>query len=189
MTKSAEKEIPKSPLPLRLRHARLLAGLTLKQLAEGASCSESLISKIEHGNATPSLATLHRLAVTLNTNVSDLMSEAEPENGPVLRQGERPVIESGDISLEHIILPKRNGLLQANIHIIPEGEASDGLIEHQGEEVGYVLQGVLELTVGNDSYILNPGDAFAFNSQSPHGYKNVGKDELKVLWINTPATF
>ncbi len=117
------------------------------------------------------------------------VSEAEPEDGPVLRQGERPVIESGDISLEHIILPKRNGLLQANIHIIPEGGASDGLIEHQGEEVGYVLQGVLELTVGDDVYLLNPGDAFAFNSQSPHGYKNVGKDELKVLWINTPATF
>ena len=50
-------------LGVRLRHARLVAGLTLLQLAQKASCSESLISKLEHGTASPSLAMLHRLAV------------------------------------------------------------------------------------------------------------------------------
>ena len=144
---------------------------------------------ISHNAATPSLATLHRLAVTLNTNISDLMSEETPSNGPIMRQGQRQVINSGDIDLEHITFPRRNGLLQANIHIVPEGCASDGMIEHQGEEVGYVLQGKLELTLGEQKHILEPGDAFTFNSQTPHGYKNIGSGELKVLWVNTPATF
>jgi transcriptional regulator with XRE-family HTH domain len=186
---TTDKKIPTSPLALRLRHGRLVAGLTLKQLAEAASCSESLISKIERNMAMPSLNTLHRLAAALNTNISDLMREEAPISGPIRRQGERPLIVSGDISLERITLPSRNGLLQANIHIVAEGGYSDGQIEHLGEEVGYVLQGTMELILEDSRHVLETGDAFTFSSQSPHGYRNIGRGELKILWVNTPATF
>lgn len=176
-------------LALRLRHSRLVAGLTLKQLSEAAQCSESLISKIERNAAMPSLATLHRLASVLNTNISDLMSEEVPVGETVMRKDERPCIASGDITLERLVLPRRNGLLQANIHIVAEGGRSDGQIVHQGEEVGYVLQGTMELTLDDQVHVLQPGDAFNFSSQTPHGYRNVGEGELKILWVNTPATF
>lgn len=46
-------------LSVRLRHARKVAGLTLKQVAVAAGCSESLISKLENDAASPSLAMLH----------------------------------------------------------------------------------------------------------------------------------
>ncbi|MCY1234961.1 HTH-type transcriptional regulator PuuR [compost metagenome] len=88
-----------------------------------------------------------------------------------------------------MVLPKRGGLLQANIHIVWPGEASDGQIEHQGEEVGYVLEGQLELMLGDDVYLIGPGDAFTFASQVPHGYRNVGDVVARVLWVNSPATF
>lgn len=184
-----EKKSPTASLGLRLRHARLVAGLTLLQLAQKAACSESLISKIERGSATPSLAMLHRLAMGLETNISSLMSEDSPAVGPILRMGERPVIKTGGISLERLVLPTRGGLLQANIHIVAPGTASDGQIEHVGEEVGYVLEGTLELRLGEECYILGPGDAFTFPSSLPHGYSNVGKDVARVLWVNSPATF
>lgn len=176
-------------LGLRLRHARLVAGFTLLELARKADCSESLISKIERGSAAPSLATLHRLAVALSTNIAALTTEGTPDTGPILRAGERPVIKSGGIALDRLVLPKRGGLLQANIHIIDPGEASDGQIEHQGEEIGYVLEGTVELALGDERHIVNAGDAFTFSSQVPHGYRNVGKDVAKILWVNSPATF
>jgi transcriptional regulator with XRE-family HTH domain len=176
-------------LGVRLRHARLVAGLTLLQLAQSAGCSESLISKIEHGSATPSLAMLHRLATALGTNISALMSEDRPANGPILRKGERPVIAAGGIELERLVLPTRGGLLQANIHIVSPGSASDGFIEHAGEEVGYVLEGTLELTLGGERYTLAEGDVFTFPSNIPHGYRNSGTGVARILWVNSPATF
>ena len=178
-----------SVLAMRLRHARLVAGMTLKQLAEAAQCSESLISKIERNAAMPSLATLHRIAAVLGTNISDLMSEDTPVSETILRQDQRPSIASGDITLERLVLPRRNGLLQANIHVVAEGGRSDGQIVHQGEEVGYVLQGTMELTLDDQVHVLQPGDAFNFSSQTPHGYRNIGEGELRILWVNTPATF
>lgn len=176
-------------LGTRLRHARLVAGYTLLQLARKAGCSESLISKIERGLATPSFTTLHRLATALDTNIGALTSEEEPNQSPIMRQGERPVIRAGGVALERVVLPKRGGLLQANIHIVWPGESSDGQIEHQGEEVGYVLEGELELMLGDEVYRIGPGDAFTFSSQVPHGYRNVGEVVAKVLWVNSPATF
>ncbi|WP_293779558.1 XRE family transcriptional regulator [uncultured Oxalicibacterium sp.] len=186
---SVDKKAGPSGLGVRLRYARVIAGLTLLQVAQKAECSESLISKIERGSATPSLAMLHRLATALDTNISTLMSDQVPPAGPVLRQGERPIIKTGDISLERLVLPTRGGLLQANIHIVSPGGASDGQIEHVGEEVGYVLAGKLELRLGEESYLIGPGDTFTFQSSTPHGYRNVGKVEARILWVNSPATF
>lgn len=176
-------------LGLRLRHARLVAGLTLLQLAQKAGCSESLISKIERSLATPSLTMLHRLAVALDTNIGILTSEEVPPDSPIIRHDERPVLKAGGIALERLVLPKRGGLLQANIHVVSPGEGSDGLIEHSGEEIGYVLEGTLELTLGETRYEIGPGDAFSFPSHVPHGYRNTGTDVARVLWVNSPATF
>ncbi|MDR8399452.1 XRE family transcriptional regulator [Paraburkholderia fungorum] len=181
-------EFPSAVLALRLRHARRVAGLTLLQLGQKAQCSESLISKIENGNATPSLASLHRLAVALNTNIAALTAPLTPPPGPVMRSGERPIVK-GAISLERITLPADNGLLQANVHIIAPGVTTDGMIEHAGEEVGYVLEGMVELSLGDQTYRLSAGDSFNFSSDLPHGYRNPGDVVAKVLWVNTPATY
>ncbi|WP_020204372.1 helix-turn-helix domain-containing protein [Cupriavidus sp. WS] len=191
-TRAAASPSPASPastLGLQLRHARLVAGYTLLQLSQKAGCSESLISKLERGHATPSFAMLHRLAVALDTNIAALTSDEAPGENPILRRGERSVIKAGGIALERLVLPKRGGLLQANIHIVSPGESSDGQIEHVGEEVGYVLEGVLELMLGDVTYTIGAGDAFTFPSSVPHGYRNIGTDVAKVLWVNSPATF
>lgn len=179
-----------SMLGVRIRHARRVAHLTLTQAAERAGCSESLISKIENGQATPSLAMLHRLAVALDTNIAALTREEAPTLGPVLRQGQRPVMQTGGgIALERLVLAQRGGLLQANIHIVQPGVETDGQIVHAGEEVGYLLEGTLELLLGEQRHLLQAGDAFTFSSQIPHGYRNPGSGVARILWVNTPATF
>lgn len=180
---------PLAMLGVRLRHARLVAGLTMSQVARKSQCSESLISKLESAQASPSLAMLHRIAAALDTNIALLTTEEAPGEGPILRKDQRPVIKAGGISLERITLPARGGLLQANIHIVAPAQESDGLIEHVGEEVGYVLQGSLELVLGDERHVIQAGDAFHFSSQTPHGYRNLGKVEARILWVNTPATF
>ena len=179
----------------RLKHARLVAELTLKQVAVQAGCSESLISKLEHDAASPSLAMLHRLARALNTNISDLTAETWEQDEPVQSASKRSRTrfikrnKGGGIELERLTPSRKGMLLQGNIHIIAPDTRSDGLIEHQGEEMGYVLTGSFELILGDKSYSLSAGDSFHFPSHIPHGYHNHGDEEARVLWVNTPVTF
>jgi Cupin domain len=93
------------------------------------------------------------------------------------------------VVLERLVSNSVSRLLQANIdHVAPNG-SSDGLIDHEGEEIGYVLQGALELAVGDVKVVVAKGDSFFFNSSLPHGYRNCGLVEPKVLWINPPRVF
>lgn len=180
-------------LGTRLKHARLAHKMTMKACAIKAACSESQISKIERGLVSPSLAMLHRLAAALETNTSYLIGHDSQPGQPILRQGQRLIStfspDGGGVQLERMDNAERGSLLQAHIHIIAPGGRSDGLIEHLGEEVGLVLEGTVALTLGDERYTLQPGDAFHFPSQIPHGYENIGTQPARIYWVNTPATF
>jgi transcriptional regulator with XRE-family HTH domain len=184
-----------SRLGTRLRLARQTHGLTLKALSDEANCSESLLSKIENGKAMPSLPMLHRLVKVLGTNIGWMFEESDGEEGIVFRNGTRPLItldplrQGEGISLERIIPYSPGHLLQCNIHHIEEDGESAGPIEHVGEEVGYILNGEIELIVAEQSFQLNAGDAFVFKSELPHHYRNIGKGRASIFWVNTPPTF
>ncbi len=182
-------------LGIRLKLARQTRGLTLKALSEAANCSESLLSKIENGKASPSLPMLHRLVQVLETNIGWMFEELDGEEGIVFRAGARPLIaldplrRGEGISLERVIPYSPGHLLQCNIHHIEKDGASAGPIQHAGEEVGYILAGEVELTVGEKHFQLTEGDAFVFNSDLPHSYRNTGNKRASIFWVNTPPTF
>ncbi len=79
--------------------------------------------------------------------------------------------------------------LEGNIHVVSPGATNGGEINHIGEEVGYVLEGEFELTVGSTTYHLKAGDSFFFRSELPHSYRNPGEAAARVLWVNSPPTF
>ena len=179
----------------KIRHTRLLKRLTLRDLAKVAQCSESLLSKIENGRANPSLKMIHRIASALGTPVAGLFQHGGDSDDIVLRRGQRPVIETdqvrrGDgVRLEAVIPTASGHLLSGYINHIEPGGGSEGLIQHEGEEFGYVLEGEIELKVAGRPYRLNEGDSFYFRSERAHSYRNVGRKKARVLWLNTPPTF
>jgi transcriptional regulator with XRE-family HTH domain len=194
--KKAVSESSESRVGLKMKHRRLLRGLTLKVLAEQAGCSESMLSRIENGTANPSINTLHRIAVALGVPVSGLFQDDEDgTHNVVLRRGERPTIETGELGggrgtrLEALIPTGRGHLLSGYINDIEPGGGSRGTLQHEGEEFGYILDGVIELTVDDCSYQLGEGDSFYFRSERPHTYINNGCRVARVLWVNTPPSF
>ena len=181
---------------IRIRHARLTLGLRLQDVAAKAGCSESLLSKIENDRVLPSLTMLHRIAEALQTTVGKLSALLEDaRNSVISRAGERQVVTMDPLrkgtgtTMERLIPYDAAHLLQGNIHIIEAGGGSDGTITHEGEEVGFVLEGRLELTIGDQTYLLGAEDSFSFRSSMPHGYRNPGPDRTRVLFINTPPSF
>ncbi len=169
--------------------------MTLKALAAVVGCSPSMLSKIETDNATPSLHTLHRITSALGTSIVHLFSETRPRGLCLLRKGERssvrvrPSQDDPAILVERLTPTYPDILLDANIHVLEPGAESGGDITHSGEEVGYVLDGVVELLVNGEPYRLEAGDSFYFPSELPHSYRNLCDTVTRILWVNTPPTF
>ena len=134
------------------------------------------------------------MALALEVSASALFYQSEEED-VIARAGSRPVLNvsslrSGtDIVLEALAPHAPNRLLQANIHIIQPGGHTDGMYRHEGEDLGYVLEGELELFLEGNTYHLEAGDSFLFRSERSHSYRNPGKIETRVIWINTPPSF
>ena len=169
--------------------------MTLRDLADKAECSESMLSKVENGRALPSLTTLHRICQVLGLTVSQLLSKSGEPPGVVARAGERPVTKvqavrpNSGIMVEQLIPVDPANLLEGNILLIAPGSGADQLITHPGEEVGYVLEGTLEVTVGPETYTVGVGDSVYYRSELPHGFFNPGPEPARVLMISTPPTF
>lgn len=193
-TRSAPDAYQSARIGHRLRYARRKQDLLMKEVARRVGCSESLISKIERGHATPSLRMLHNIAAVLNINIASLF-DAGADEQVVRRSGERPLIHlesrtgGGSIDLERLAPSEERTLLEANIHVVEPGAESDGEITHEGEEVGYVIEGTVELTVDDVPYVLNTGDSFYFRSELAHRYRNTGDKTARLLWVNTPPSF
>ena len=182
-------------LGAKVRHARKLKRLRLKDVAFGVGCSESLLSKIECDKVTPSLRTLHRIVTMLDTSIASLFTDREGDEVTLYRRGEHPVVVIDDVEgrdsirLERLTPYFDGQSLEANVHVIAPGATNGGEIKHVGEEVGYVLEGEFELTVGSTTHHLRAGDSFFFRSELPHSYRNPGEVPARVLWANSPPTF
>src|SRR5882757_797166 len=182
-------------LGVRLRHGRMTLGLRLRDLADKAECSESMISKIENGRAVPSLNILYRIAEALDLTVGQLFEKPSEPSGLLSRAGERPIVKidplrSGPgLTLERLIPYDKSRLLQGSIHNVAPGGGTDGLISHEGEEVAYVLEGKVEFLIGDAKHVLNAGDSICYRSEQPHGYNNGGEKSARMIIVNTPPTF
>jgi len=175
----------------RVRYARQKHGLTLAVVAEQIGCSESLLSKIERDRITPTLPTLFKLAESLGTSVAALFSDQQQHKVVIYHQGERPELVLGckagkqaDTKFERIIPYVEGRLLDANVHVVPPGGGSSGAYSHLGEEMGFVMEGFIELSVDGSITLLKPGSSFFFNSSLPHSYRNIGTETARILWVN-----
>ena len=185
---TGEPALEVAALGASIRSARMLKGLKLREIAEMAGCSESLLSKIENGRVSPALPTLIRIAQTLQVPVAALFSPIDHRH-VVTRAGHRPVLplHGPRSSVERLVRPDGGHLLEANLHILAPGGGSRGTLSHEGEEVGYVLSGRLELTVGQEVFTLEAGDSFNFRSEIEHAYRNPGNQPARVVWVSTPS--
>jgi transcriptional regulator with XRE-family HTH domain len=180
-----------------LKHARLNRRRSLRQLSDEVGCSESFLSKIENDKLRPSLAMLHRIVSALGVSIGKLFvagDDADPIL-TVVRANNRPILKTGHlrsgngITLEALVPTSKAVLLEANIHKVAPGGSSRGLIQHQGEEMGFILQGKIELNIQGKKVTVNKGDAFFFQSHLKHGYRNTGTTEAQIVWVNTPQSF
>ena len=149
----------------KIQHLRLRYGLTQQELADRAELSKSFISQLERDLTSPSIETLTDILECLGTNLG--------ETGSIVWLG--PNAQKN--ALEPILL------------VLHPGQSSAKHDPHEGEEFGYVLQGMGVLVMGERSFKIKKGSSFYFRSSKLHYIENRGKSDLKILWAATPPSF
>src|SRR5215467_2991929 len=173
---------------VRFRRLRQRRGLSLAQVAKATGVSIGFLSALERGQMSASVATLRRIARHYRTNILSFF-EAAKENSRVVKPRERKVLEtSKGVRME--LLAWGNTAMEPHLFRIKPGGNSGESYTHEGEEFLHVLRGQFEIRLNQDEhYLLEPGDSLYFQSSTPHRWKNPGKTESWLLWINTPPTF
>ena len=172
----------------RFRRLRAKRGLSLAQVAKATGVSVGFLSALERGQMRSSVATLGRIARFYRTNILSLF-ETAGENPRLVRPSERKILETTpDVRME--LLAWGNTAMEPHLFRVKPGGGSGESYSHEGEEFLHVLRGNFEIWLDkSEHYRLEPGDSLYFESSTPHRWKNPGRKEAWILWVNTPPTF
>ena len=178
-------------LGARLRRIRGLHGLSQRELARRSGVSNATISLIENQRSDPSLGMLKRILDAVPVSLSDFFGmESAGEQKVFFTSDELVEIGSGAISYRQIGGDLREAAIQMLYETYQPGTGTGhSPLSHEGEEAGIVLEGVLEVTVGEQVRLLRTGDAYHFRSRVPHRFRNVGKNPCVVVSACTPPSF
>jgi transcriptional regulator with XRE-family HTH domain len=174
-----------------LRRARQRKGLTLREVADAAGVTESFLSQVERDVASPSIATLRRIAVALGLSIGAIFDEVGP-HGQLVRAADRRVVTYPGLDARDEFLTDGTGArLQVIMSVIEPGggTGAEAYAHESDEECLLVLEGSLDLTVGVETYHLEVGDAIRYSSRVPHQNRNPGPEQARVLFILTPPSF
>ena len=172
---------------VRLRQLRIRRRLSLAQVTKAVGISVGFLSALERSHMSASVSTLRKLARFYKTNILDFFDPAE-SNVRLVTPGKRKVLEAGPgVRME--LLAWGNTVMEPHLFRIAPQSGSGESYTHEGEEFLYILRGELQISLEAEEFRLQPGDSFYFESATPHRWKNPGRGETWVLWVNTPPTF
>jgi DNA-binding transcriptional MerR regulator/quercetin dioxygenase-like cupin family protein len=177
------------PLPgQRFRRLRMRRGLSLAQVARATKVSVGFLSALERGQMRSSISTLRRIARFYRTNILSLF-ETAAENPRLVRPSQRKILETTPgVRME--LLAWGQTAMEPHLFRIKPGGGSGESYSHEGEEFLHILRGEFEIWLNSkEHYRLKPGDSLYFESSTPHRWKNPGRSETWLLWVNTPPTF
>jgi DNA-binding transcriptional MerR regulator/mannose-6-phosphate isomerase-like protein (cupin superfamily) len=185
---SAAAQPRSSSVGARLRRMRMNYGYSLAQVAREAGVSVGFLSAVEREQMSASVSTLRKLARFYQLNILSLFNPSDANPGRV-QPNERKVLNAGPgVRME--LLAWGNTMMEPHLFRIAPAASSGESYAHEGEEFLYILRGTLEISLDNgETARLREGDSFYFESSNAHHWKNPGKSETLVLWVNTPPTF
>lgn len=174
---------------VQVRLLRRRIGITVAELAASSGISGGMLSKIENGQISPSLATLQALALALNVPITNFFSTFEEKRDcSFVKAGSGVVIERRGTKAGHqysLLGAALGGTLLVEPYLITlhKDAAPFTSFQHEGTEFIYMLTGEVMYCHGEQSYHLTPGDALLFDSAAPHGPEKLLVQPMTYLSI------
>ena len=191
VTTGVDEDVADLALGTRIRTIRRARHLTLRELSDRAGVTESFLSQVEREVATPSIATVRKVARALDLTIAELFAEQPASGRVVRREARRRISYPGLGAVDEFLTAGVSGKLQVIISTIEPGGGTgpEPYAHDSDEEVVLVLAGHLDLWVADEHYVLREGDAITFPSRIPHWNVNRGETPATVLFCLTPPSF
>lgn len=179
----------------RLQKIRKAHGFSQRELAARAGLTNGTISLIEKNKTSPSVASLKSLLDAIPISIAEFFAEFEQADEPKLFYTADEFTEVAPQSSETAVSLRQLG--NASTHALqmldetypPDADTGPELLSHAGEEAGIVVEGQIEITVGDQTRVLGPGEGYLFDSRQPHRFRNTGDVVCKIISACTPPTF
>lgn len=178
----------------RVRELRGARGLSLEGLAAECGVSRSMISVIERGESSPTAVLLEKLATGLGVTLASLFDAPETRPEPVARRADQPQWRdpaSGylrrNVSPPGVAAPFQivEVSLPAGAHVAYETGAREPRVHQQV----WVLEGRVQVTVGDAQHRLDAGDCLAMVLDRPTGFHNPTSEPARyAVVLTTPTT-
>jgi len=173
----------------QVRDFRVKLGMTVVDLARQAGLSAGMLSKIENGQTSPSLATLQALSRALNVPVTAVFRRYEEQrDATFVKAGEGLTIERRGTRAGHqyqLLGHSVHKAITVEPYLITLTEESEvfPLFQHTGLEFLYVLEGRMKYRHLETLYPLGPGDSLFFDADAPHGPEELLDLPIRFLSI------
>lgn len=181
---------------LQIKSLRKSYGMTLKQLSEETDLSIGFLSQLERGLSTVAVDSLSRIANALKVDLSYFFTNNNAmDEDPILRSYKQNNIEVNPQIIESILSnePSEYAFLARIFLLLPhEKQIKKQIMEtytHEGDELIYILEGILTLILGGKEYAMYPGDSVQLHSKQPHNWENRTNQAVKFLQINCPNPY
>ena len=174
-----------------LKSVRQMYGLSQRELAKRAGVTNGLISLIEQNRVSPSVSSLKKVLDGIPMALADFFT-LDLAGKPQVFFPKEELADIGTASVELRLVGGRLGKRSMSIlheRYAANADTGEEMLTHAGEEGGIIVSGKIELTVGGESRLLGPGDAYYFRSSIPHRFRNVGREECVLVSASSPPTF
>ena len=172
-----KKEFEEIRVGERIKAIREQKGLSLKEMADLTGFSTALLSQMENHLVSPSLGTIVKLGKAFGVKVGDFFGETHEEPFAIVRKDERKQVSrfaSKDgvkygYAYESLGFEKKDRRMEPFVVTLePATVKTSKTSVHEGEEFIFVLEGEMEVILGNHTDILYPGDSIYYDSTIPH---------------------
>jgi transcriptional regulator with XRE-family HTH domain len=161
----------------RLKRLRGQRGMTLTGVATATGISKSTLSRLETGQRRPTLELLLALSHAYRVPLDDLV--AAPEQGDP-----RVQLKPGRVKGRTVIpLTRQPDGMQAWKIVIPTSKVTPEPRAHDGYEWIYVLSGHMRFVLGDQDWVLGPGEVASFDTKVPHWFGSTGDEPAEILSI------
>jgi transcriptional regulator with XRE-family HTH domain len=172
----------------RVRALREGMGLSLRDLAERSGVSAPMLSQVERGETSPTLAVAARIASGLDLSLSQLLRLDESDGLTIVRAGQRLGGGSRGHRYEVLTPPIPGQRAEVSFHTLGPGTATGGpddppMHEPGSRETAVVTEGSLRLVCDGTEHDLDEGDAVTFDADLPHHFENPTKGDARFLAI------
>ncbi|WP_435745758.1 helix-turn-helix domain-containing protein [Nocardioides sp. SYSU DS0663] len=165
-----------------VRAERQARGWTLDQLADVTGVSRRMLINVEQGEANPSVTTLLRISDALGIGLQALVAVPQTKRVKVVRDGEAPALWTGASGGRGVLLAGTAppDVLELWDWTLAPGDRHDSEAHVPGtKEILQVREGTVTVRVGEQSEVLEVGDAISFASDVDHSYANDGATQAR----------